>query len=425
MSSLGNHVFLDPLYGSIGLNEHLQSLAQKPIVQRLRHVRLSNIDSIDIPSIANLSRFEHVLGVAHLSTLLGLRASLNRDDLLVLDASALLHDWAITSFGHLTEEALQYVGTGFSHEQLLRDILLGDAQDEVLGADLQILLGRGPGLREWARSFCSQNETVVLQGIMDFIRGDGSLGRIIAGDIDIDNIDNVYRMAYHMGLRVDFAVPERLARSLVGVTQTSREPVFRREARAFIIAWQEARRSVYENLMLSERDFIGKLMLIFATVRAFQEKEIRTEDWRMFDQQFIGRLLASSVKEVRETVERWIVGELWAATPLIWFNGKRPDYPQLLDLSSSLSSVLDRTCFVYGIKDKRERSISAHFDDGECESFGRSSNQWLLGVGSPVKRPFTQREIRSIVDLVSSSLRTESIVDRATVTDRNSQAWLF
>jgi len=58
-------------------------------------LRLSNIDSIDIPSIANLSRFEHVLGVAHLSTLLALRPTLDRDELLVLDGAALLHDWAI------------------------------------------------------------------------------------------------------------------------------------------------------------------------------------------------------------------------------------------------------------------------------------------------------------------------------------------
>jgi HD superfamily phosphohydrolase len=425
MSSFGTRAFIDPLYGSIGLNEHLQSLAQKPIVQRLRHVRLSNIDSIDIPSIANLSRFEHVLGVAHLSTLLGLRASLSRDDVLILDASALLHDWAITSFGHLIEEALQYVGTGFSHEQLLRKIMLGDAEHEVLGADLQILLGRGAGLREWARSVSNQNETAVIRGIMDFIRGDGSLGRIIAGDIDIDNIDNVYRMAYHMGLRVDFAIPERLARSLVGVTQGNREPIFRKEARAFIVAWQEARRSVYENLMLAERDFVGKLMLIFATVRAFQEREIRPEDWRMFDQQFIGRLLASPLREVRETVERWMVGELWAATPLLWFNGKRPDYPQLLNLSSNLSSALSRTCFVYGIKDKRERSISAHFDNGERESFGKNSNQWLLGAGSPVRKPFTHKDIKTLIEVVSVSLSTEPIVDQASTVDRDSQAWLL
>ena len=98
--------FLDPIYGSIQISESLSTLVQKPVVQRLRHIRLSNIDSVDIPSIANLSRFEHVLGVAHLAGVLGVRSKLAQEELLVLDASALLHDWAITSFGHLVEEAL-------------------------------------------------------------------------------------------------------------------------------------------------------------------------------------------------------------------------------------------------------------------------------------------------------------------------------
>jgi len=423
MSSLTNRPFIDPLYGSIGLNEHLQNLVQRPIVQRLRHVRLSNIDSIDIPSIANLSRFEHVLGVAHLSTLLALRPTLDRDELLVLDGAALLHDWAITSFGHLIEEALQYVGTRFSHEERLREILL-DSEEELLGADLQILLGRGPGLREWATAYSPRNFEGILRGIMDAIRGGGRVGRIISGDIDIDNIDNVYRMAYHIGLRVDFAVPERLARSLVGVTDSWRQPIFRKEARQFILSWQEARRSVYEHLMLSERDFVGKLMLIFATVRAFEAGEIRTDDWRMFDQQFIGRLLDSAIKEVKETVERWMVGELWVSTPLIWLKGKRPDYPRLLEFSSSLSSALGRTCFAYGIQDKRERAISAHFDNGAAETFGKGSNQWLLGVGSSLRRPFTQRELKSLIENATSSFSTELVHDK-TATDPSGQAWLL
>ncbi|QPF92313.1 HD domain-containing protein [Bradyrhizobium commune] len=423
MSSHPHRQYIDPLYGSIDLNEHLNNLAQRPIVQRLRHVRLSNVDSIDMPSIANLSRFEHVLGVAHLSTLLALRPALNHDERLLLDASALLHDWAITSFGHLTEEALQYVGTKFSHEERLREILL-NSDEELLGADLQIILGRGPGLREWASVYSGRNVESTLRAIMDTIQGGGPLGRIISGDIDIDNIDNVYRMAYHMGLRVDFAVPERLARSLVGVTDSSRQPIFRKEARQFIISWQEARRSVYENLMLAERDFVGKLMLLYATVRAFEAGEIRVDDWRMFDQQFIARLLDSSTKEVREAAERWMVGELWTSTPLIWFKGKRPAYPKLLELSLHLSSTLDRTCFAYGIQDKRERAVAAHFDSGEAETFGKGSNQWLLGVGSPLKRPFTHRELKLLIENVTSRLGTEVIHDQ-TATSSNGQAWLL
>jgi HD superfamily phosphohydrolase len=84
--------FLDPLYGSVQFDETLVALVQTPVVQRLRHVRLSNIDSIDIPAIANLSRFEHVVGVAHLASEVGFLKGLPPFDHLVLKGSALLHD---------------------------------------------------------------------------------------------------------------------------------------------------------------------------------------------------------------------------------------------------------------------------------------------------------------------------------------------
>src|SRR5436190_8268745 len=101
MSVSWRNSFIDPLHGTIQFDETLVALVQMPVVQRLRHVRLSNIDSVDIPAIANLSRFEHVVGVAHLAGEVGFLRSLPAFDHLVLKGSALLHDWAITSFGHL------------------------------------------------------------------------------------------------------------------------------------------------------------------------------------------------------------------------------------------------------------------------------------------------------------------------------------
>jgi uncharacterized protein len=417
--------FRDPIYGSLQISESLSALVQKPVVQRLRHIRLSNIDSVDIPSIANLSRFEHVLGVAHLAGLLGIRSKLAQEDLLVLDASALLHDWAITSFGHLVEEALQYVGTGFDHEKRLRDIILKISHDDILGADLQILVGRGTGLSEWARAQAGQNAQKLLRNVMDHIRGAGRFGRLISGDIDIDNIDNVYRMAFHMGLAIDLAAPVRLAKSMVDIRGDAREPVFKKDSGVDIRAWRETRRRVYENLMLAERDFVGKSMILSATVKAFQADEIRVDDWKMVDHEFIGRLMSSKVKEVRETIQRWIVGELWDRTPLYWIEGERPSYPELLQISTDLSGALDRYCFAYGIKDKRERVITAHFDDGRSDTYGVVSNRWLLGITSSSKRPFSRQDTRTALDLVCQQFTTE-VVGRSTVTrEEDEQAWLL
>jgi len=417
--------YLDALYGSIGFDDDLATLVATPVVQRLRHVRLSNIDSIDLPGIANLSRFEHVLGGAHLAGAVGFHRRLNRFDSLALRAGALLHDWAITSFGHLVEEAFQYLDTGFDHEERLKEIVSGENPEEVGGVQRQILVGRETGLRSWAhRVVAPQNVDELLVAITEHIRGHGRLGRVVSGAIDIDNIDNVFRMAHHMGLEVDRAAPIRLAQAMIAVTGEHGEPVFHRSAVGDIELWRSTRRAVYQHLMLAERDFIGKLMMLFATVRAYEAGEISTLDWGLVDYQFVSRLLESKEKEISDTVERWVAGELWNCTPLRWMTGERPSYAKLLLFSRALAQDLDRSCFAYGIKDKRDRRLSIAFDDGSRRDFGEDAAQWLLGIGSPKRAAFTARETEIAFTLARDTFGSE-LVDRPALAQKEAQACLF
>jgi len=373
-----------------------------------------------MPAIANLSRFEHVIGVAYLAGEVGFRGSLAPFDLLVLNslapfdllvlkASALIHDWAITSFGHLVEEALQYVGTRFNHEQRLREIISGEATEEIGGIGLQILSGRETGLRPWARKVAGAEATHLLAEMMEHVRGRGGRGRVIAGDIDVDNIDNLFRMAFHMGLPVERESPLRLAKAMVGVTEERGEPVFRADAERDILSWKKMRRDVYHNLMLAERDFVGKVMILSATVGAFHAGEIGEADWSLVDHQFIMRLLGSATREVRDTAERWIAGELWDCTPLRWMSGERPDYSSLLAFSHVLSEALERPCFAYGIKDKRDRRLIITFDDGSRREYGEDARQWLLGVGSSKRKAFTKSEIQKVFDLAGATFSSEVV----------------
>jgi HD superfamily phosphohydrolase len=175
--------FRDCLYGVVRLDNELTALASQPIIQRLRHVRLSNIDSIDMPGIANLSRYEHSLGVAYLASNVAFRGRISESEDLVFRASALLHDCSITAFGHLVEEAFQYVGTGFHHEERLRVIASGRAVEEILGTDGQILVGRQNGLSQWLRAVARSEEASnqMLGAIIEHIRGRGRFGGIIFG----------------------------------------------------------------------------------------------------------------------------------------------------------------------------------------------------------------------------------------------------
>lgn len=390
---------LDALYGQVRFDDDLAALISTPIVQRLRHVRLSNIDSLNMPGIANLSRFEHVLGVAHLATTMEVAKRLPHLERTALTAAAALHDWAITAFGHLVEEAYQYAGSEFDHEERFSEIVRNEGEEELGGANLQILHGRQAGLLGWAKRVAGSEADALIHIIADNIRGKGKYGKIISADIDIDNIDNVFRVAYHSGLNIDRELPLRLAKAIVDVDRINGAPVFKKEAMSDLETWVSTRSNVYSLLMPAEYDFAGKIMVLSAAVGAVRHAP-QSLHWSMTDYEFITRMLASRERRVSDTIERWLSGELWEVCPLYWFEGNRPNFPALLAFSDAVSEKLERPCFAYGIKDKRNRKLNVFLDDGAQLSIGEDSKKWLFGMGS-VKR-FTAKEVNEIIEMAQA-----------------------
>lgn len=401
--------YLDALYGDVSFNAEISELVHAPIVQRLRHVRLSNIDSVAMPGIANLSRYEHVLGVAYLASQVGLRRTLPNFEHLALTAAALLHDWAITAFGHLVEEAFNYVGLDFHHEAKLNSILRGESGGDTLGLNMQILEGRQAHLTDWAKKTVGPaREHELLELIEATIRGVGKFGRVVSGTMDLDNIDNVYRMAFHMGLPIDRKLPLRLAQAIVG-TDEKGGPIFAVSATPDVEAWVETRRAVYRRLMPAQPDFSYKIMIISATAKAIKARDIAAEDWTLTDVDFLTRLAASKDPEVRDTISRWRAGEAWDTTPLWWLPGKRPTFSELVSFSDEITDAIGRPCVAYGIKDKRERRLDFRFDDGTSTSFGSDPTAWLLGVGSPRRASFSRAEITQVMDLALSRFAPSAV----------------
>jgi HD superfamily phosphohydrolase len=392
---------VDALYGDVHFDVPVSSLIARPVVQRLRHVRLSNVDSVALPGIANLSRYEHVLGVSYLVRRLGMANRITSDDRTALEAAAVLHDWAISPYGHIVEEAFAYAQKRFDHEDKLLELIDANDSVEVGGVNRQVFLGRETGLEQWAQEiFGPERARPALREITDWIRGRGRFGKLISSEMDLDNLDNVSRIAFHLGLLTDRELPTRVVAGIVDISLRDGTPIFRREAITDIAAWLELRSVVYDKLMLAEPDFAIKLMVLYAAVSAINNDEIGIRDWNLTDREFVDRLLASRSKECRETAVRWLAGEYWETSPLCWMSGNRPDYADLLDFSTSLSRELGRDCFAYGIKDKRKRQVTITISDGEALSMGSASGQWLFGMGSSTRRPITTREHRIALDLL-------------------------
>lgn len=403
---------LDCLYGDTEFPPEMVRLASAPIVQRLRHVRLSNIDSLAMPGIGGTSRYEHVLGVAYLASQLGFANRLSRRDRLCLTAAALLHDWAITAFGHLVEEGLAYAGINFHHESKLEELSSGsESSTEIGGVNRQIICGRQSGLGNWIDSVTdSGDRSRFLGDLVSTIQGEGKFGKIVAGEIDIDNIDNVCRVAYHIGLPFAKDLPLSLARSVVGISESG-SPIFRANAEILVHEWLELRSAVYQRLMPAQPDFAAKAMLLYCTMVACKEGEILAQDWNLTDFDFISRLKNSRHEECRITLERWQVGEFWNTSNLVWLAGGRPSYLELARFSTHLEQALGRQCFAYGIKDKRVRECRVQWDDGRDTVIGRKPCAWLLGVASSARRSFSQSDQRRLVSEAEAFFSSQLISD--------------
>ncbi|WP_131277768.1 HD domain-containing protein [Hylemonella gracilis] len=396
---------LDALYGPISFSPELSDLMRAPVVQRMRHIRLSNIDSMALPGIAGLNRFEHVLGTAYLSTIVGFSNALDPGERIALQAAALMHDWAITAFGHLVEEAFAYVDSTFNHEGKLYELIASNPSD-VGGVNKQVLRGRETGIQDWCTQIFGSQADKYLKVITETIAGRGPLGPAVAGEIDLDNIDNLHRIAFHMGIEIDKGAPVRLSRCLMGANNSG-NPIFALDARNALVNWIKLRRNVYTHLMLAQPDFTTKVMLLHATVHAMQAEEFTDQDWNMTDVDLISRLMHSKVKETRDTVDRWAAGELWQMAPLLWLAGSVPNYSQVMAFSERLAKEIKRPVFAYRIKDKRERKLSVEFEDGSTEIFGATSKKWLLGIGSPTQKAFAGSQLIAIRDFASEFFQSQ------------------
>jgi uncharacterized protein len=407
--------FLDPLYGEIELTDTLARLVNCPAIQRLRRVRLSNIDSIDTPAIAGVSRFEHVLGTCHLAHHVGFFRQLLDEERLTLTAACLVHDIAITPFGHLLEEALRYSGVDYNHEEKLTALFHGGEETEVGGLELQIYEGAEAGIGKWAKETFGLSHLDRLREMLLAVLGKGRWGPCVAGSLDLDNLDNVTRLAVHMGLQVERELPRKLAAGIVAADAEGK--VWGVESAPLLIDWIQLRYTLYSRLMLAPRDFVAKTMLTVAIIRGLRNGQLGSTgyEWTLTDDELVRRLSRESAdgidqseaRWIAETITRWHLGDLWSCTPLMWISGPMPPRTTVREFGETCTHYLARDCFAHGIPDKRHRRVAVRFEDGTTQHFGRLSEKWLLGVMSPLRAPFKRTDVQTVSHLARETFRSD------------------
>jgi HD superfamily phosphohydrolase len=391
MSDHESRLLMDALYGLQTLDPFLADLIEQPEIQRLRDVRLSNINSGTLPGAANISRFEHSIGTALLAGRTGKVLGLGDADRHKLVLAALLHDVAITPYGHLMEEGFAYAEMGYRHEVRLLQILQGEAEHGTL--DYQIFRGQSVGFRKVLAKRAYRTMGIEPAEVMQIIQGRGLLGPLINGTIDLDNIDNVCRMAYHIG------IPYRqgLSGDLTQIFAIRNDAVFLRGDRADVVnEWLRLRFRLYSTLMTNPNDFAAKAMLVEAIRLGLcgsggEKPALSVTNWSLTDTELMH--LLGAYRPTGPLIRRFELGDLFAVVALNWINADRfySIYPDIPTACRSIrrevavkSQVGEEDVLLYGIKDKRIRPIARDRWvglDGTARIFdhGDGRRQVLLG----------------------------------------------
>ncbi len=379
----------DPLYGICYLPEFVWDVIPSVELQRLREVRLCNINSFCLTGGANINRYEHALGTCKLAQecieswpLLSPVGQQERRQFLL---AALLHDIASAALGH----SVEYIESqaGFDHEQAFSHVVLGHAGGPYSYKSVTL----EPIFFGMPRSASTRVSMEDLRAIGEIIAGRGRFGPLMNSTMDLDNIDNVFRLAYHIGIVKSAETPVGLAKSL---WTEGGELVLKTESVPLAQDWHRVRKRLYQFLLLNPEEFSAKCMLTEA-IEIAKSKDARPFNWHDVDFELFQQLSRAS-SETSSIISRLMRGDLYG--PIGIFSSHETKIQQmLLDrgqrllLEERLSSAI-RSRFSSRFKsamialhtivdiNKTERRVQIRTDDGKVISIGNRSDQLLIGT---------------------------------------------
>ena len=376
-------IVLDHLYGPIDVPDYLIPIINTPEVQRLRDVRLINIFSNTLASLSEARRFAHSLGVLGLFLFLKPRLVVGKivDEEVIrsIEVACLVHDVATPAFGHLLEYQLRQ-RFGWHHETQLDSIIRGTYRPENIHH--QIYYGNQLKLHQRIRHLGLDPDFVC-----SLVKGEGELGKLISGSIDLDNVDSVFRMHSLLGLGWYPWIPKAIVSVMVadGVGVA-----FNESGLDSIMAWIEARRRAYEVLVFNEDTVAGQAMLSNCFDMALDRGYLGPERWHLTDEQMLIHLLR--FKETRTAVKRLTVGDVYTTLSLGWYDfddkvaARLRHSGERRTLESDLQSELELPVILYCFEDKgsfsKELNLQVVDERGRRQPRKVASNSSSMVIGA-------------------------------------------
>ena len=174
----------DSVYGDISLNKFEEKVMDMAQFQRLRRIKQLGLIHLIYPG-ANHTRFEHSIGTMNLGFKLASELNLSKDEMELVRISALLHDIGHGPFSHVSEGVLS-----FPHEELTKYVITKTSMRDVL------------------------EEKFNVKDINKIISGEGYLGPIVSGELDVDRMDYLLRDSHNTGVAYGVIDYERIISNL-------------------------------------------------------------------------------------------------------------------------------------------------------------------------------------------------------------------
>jgi hypothetical protein len=311
----------DSVHDHIEVTGVARTLLDTPTVQRLRHIKQLGTVTLVYPS-ANHTRFEHSLGVYHLANQALAHLGIEGQQAERVRAAALLHDVGHGPYSH-NLESVTHRRTGKWHD------------------DVHELLGEGEVAQVLSEHGLNPDR------VADLVAGEGRLGQLVSGELDVDRMDYLVRDAHHTGVPYGTIDVERLVRELrfmngelvlaEGNVQT---------AESLLLARALMTPTVYSHHTAR----ISKSMLRRATERLLTETDTTAEDLRRMDDHDLFAALRAC-EATQDLVQRFSHRDLY----------KRAVWAEMGDVPESLLSRSHE-----GIRrDEREIAVEAEVDPEE------------------------------------------------------------
>lgn len=274
--------FHDILHGLIRFDDEnltplLAELIDSPEIHRLRNMRQMNFDVPLIQELGRSRRLPHSIGVAHIAVTLAHRCLLDSTQTKILLAAALLHDAAIPPYGHLVESEFKSKNPGFNHESRLEELIRGTINAQNLYLDIV------PD-KQLRISAILDKYDVPYNDVLDVVCPKGNQRSPISADIDIDNIDNVHRMAAMLGWD---GVRENISGIINSVSLDGLSGmIFSQSSIPYLEKWLDYRQKIY-TLIIAHPACVPYNALQADMVRIAVENElIKPDDWWLDEPRF-------------------------------------------------------------------------------------------------------------------------------------------